>query len=67
MIQRTITVTITDDRSEQEQTFQIKTKSVGNEYEFAAIIEDIADRMMNIGRYEVRPRMDDLPDSSHPY
>jgi hypothetical protein len=67
MIQRTITVTITDDRSEQKQTFQIKTKSVGNEYELAAIIEDIAERIMNEGRYQVRPRMDDLPDYSLPY
>jgi hypothetical protein len=67
MIERTITVIITDDRSEQEQTFRIKTKSLGNEYELAAIIEDIAERIMNEGRYQVRPRMDDLPDSSHPY
>jgi hypothetical protein len=67
MIQRTITVTITDDRSEKEQTFQIKTKSTGNEYELAAIIEDIAERIMNEGKYEVRARMDDLPDSCDPY
>lgn len=67
MIRRTITVTITDDRSEKEQTFQIKTNSAGNEYELAAIIEDIAERIMNEGEYQVRARMDDLPDSCDPY
>ena len=67
MIQRTITVTITDDRSKKEQVFEIKTKSTGNEYELAAIIEDIAERIMNEGKYEVRARMDDLPDSCDPY
>ena len=67
MIQRTITVTITDDRSKKEQVFEIKTKITGNEYEFAAIIEDIADRMHNMNDYEVRARMDDLPDSCDPY
>ena len=67
MVKRKITVTITDDRSEKEAKFEIATNQTGNEYEMAAIIEDIADRMMNEGKYNVRTRMDDLPESDSPY
>jgi len=67
MNKRKITVTITDDRSDKPRVFHIDTQRVDNEYEFADIILEIADRMHSIGRYKVRSRMDDLPESDQPY
>ena len=68
MIKRKITVTITDDLSENPRSIDIDTHQddcVG--YAMAEILEDIADRMMNEGRYMIRSRMDDLPESDQPY
>lgn len=67
MIKRKITVTITDDRSEKESKFEIVTDHQGNEYTMAEILEDIADRIMNEGKYMIRSRMDDLPESDEPF
>lgn len=67
MDKRTITVTITDDRSDKAEVFRINTQNTGNEFEFPAILQDIVDRMYSMGKYEVRSRMDDLPESDQPY